>query len=277
MRPITLLALLFASLSVHSQDFASLETLYEEGEYQQVIDQLGKPTDPEGWLLLGDSFHKLGDFDKALFAYDGAEDITFKRFELYLHRGICLFSLGDYDRAREDLLNAHDLDQHDARIPYYLAAGAYMCDDFKLARNYLEDALRLDPDYYEAHYLKGAVYMMLGKPTTAEASFVACAEMKDDDQRLQINLALALQDQFRFEEAMAIFDKLVINSEDQVLKETYYHRGHCRFMMHQEDLACEDWANCADMGDTEAMELVAKTCSGKEKKAKKRKRVYMAF
>lgn len=254
----------------------AIETLYNDGAFEEVIERINEPQTPCEWLLLADSHHKLGAFEDALQAYDevidGSQDPS-----VLLHRGICLFSLAQYERSKDDLAMAYEEGLRDKRIPYYLAACDYMEGNYNRAIAYLKDALEIDPDYFDAHYLLGAAYLENGKPTSAQGAFEKCGALKPEDDRTQLNLAITLLDQFRFDDARTILDVLARSEDDSMARDAYYQRGCLRFQTHDRAGACEDWANAAELGDQDAIRLQDTICEGKKKKLVNRKKVYVSF
>ena len=250
--------------------------MYQEGAFEEIIQKLNEPQSSCEWLLLADSHHKLGAFEKALMAYDevmdGPHDPSSR-----LHRGICLFSLEQYDRSKEDLAIAYEEGLRDKRTPYYLAASDYMEGNFDRAIAYLNDALEIDPDYFDAHYLLGASFVESGKPISAQGAFEKCGELKPEDGRTQLNLAITLVDQFRFDDARSILDVLARSEDDAMARDAYYQRGCLRFQMHDRAGACEDWANAAELGDNDAIKLQSNICEGNRTKMVNRKKVYVSF
>ena len=64
--------------------------------------------------------------------------------------GVAFASLGEYDRAREYLLRAHDVQPTNATIVHALGLTAMRQNKLTEARYYFEQALRLDPNLIPA-------------------------------------------------------------------------------------------------------------------------------
>lgn len=254
-----------------------LEDLYEEGNYEEVIALLPEPQTAPEWMLLADALHKTGEFNTALDAYNNAESAGYEAPELHLHRGICLFSLEAYEYCLDELAIARTFLPGEPRIPYYFAAVSYMQHRYEMAERYLNDALKLLPDYYDAHYLSGAVSLELGNAAKAADAFSRCHTLKPDDYRSKLNIAIALSRDAAYSDARSLLDDIIDDAQDEVLRDAYYHRGVVRYRMHDDDGACEDWANAASLDDREAAELLTEMCEKQKKKLKDRKGVYVAF
>lgn len=267
---------MMAMVLVAQQETSPFE-LFNNEQYKAVIAALPEPATIDQHMLRADAHHKLGEFAEALDFYEAAEAAGCASFELYLHRGICLFSLQAYDEMRDNLSAAYDMNTGERRIPYYFAAAAYMQNRFKEAERYLDDALERFPDYFDAHYLKGAVLLEQGFAAEAADAFTFCNALKPGDERSKLNIAMALLAEEDYTKARDLLDELVHEAQGDVLRDAYYQRGVCRYRTHDDKGACEDWANAGDLGDREAQELNTTVCMGKRKRVKDRRGVYVAF
>lgn len=258
-----------------AQSLNELRERYQQGKYTDVLTSLYDQDGAEAAMLKADAHQKLGQFNEALMQYNRAEELKYAGADLYLHRGICLFSLNRFDDAQADLLRAREQSPSESRIPYYFAAMAYQENDFKRAMLYLNDALTLAPDYFDALYLMGAVHYEMGKPALAQKAFENCLNLRNDE-RSRLNLATMMLEQKQYKMAFEHFDVLVNSSDDEVARDAYYQRGVSRYETRDFKGACEDWANAADLGDTDAQTYGTTLCEGRGK-LRKRKSVYVAF
>lgn len=254
------------------------EALYLAGDFAEVIEQIEAPSTASEWMCLADALHKLEQFEEAEKAYLEAGAAGYDGPELLLHRAICRVSLGATEAATDDLIAAYNLLPEEARIPYYLAALAYASEDSKRGLAYLEDALTLDPNYYDAHYLKGAFFYELGKGKQASAAFERCLELRPEDERARLNMAMSEAAQLSFASSREQLDDLLLFTEDEeILRDAYYQRGALRYETRDFSGACEDWANAADLGDRDAEQHLLELCGDRKKKLKQRKGVYVEF
>lgn len=258
-----------------AQSFSDVRALYDTGKYAEVLTALSGIDEAEAAILRADAHQKLDQNEEALAAYNRAEALNYKEADLFLHRGICNVTLGRFDEAQTDLLKARELLPSEARVPYYFAAMAYQENDFKRALLYLNDAVSVNPDYFEAHYLMGAVHYEMGKPHLAEEAFQRCLELREDD-RSRLNLATMLLEQKQYKAAYEHFDNLVNSTDDELARDAYYQRAVCRYETRDFKGACEDFANAADLGDVDAQNYGSSLCEGRGK-LRKRKSVYVAF
>lgn len=268
--------ILGATLQMQAQSMQELQTLYVQEQYEDLLALLDAPSSADQHLLWADAHHKLGHFEEAMKGYLQAESAGENSFDLFLNRGICAFSLGDFQLTRSDLLKAKTL-REDQRIPYYFAAMAYMENNHKAAAVFIKDALQLDANYMEAHYLLGAIYLEQKKFSGAEKAFISCIELRPEFTQSKINLALCFIEQFKFDEAIGLLSSLIENLNDATLADAYYQRGVCHYQMHNTTLACEDWHQASELGDSFAKEHIAGICEGNQRKIKRKKDIYMAF
>jgi tetratricopeptide (TPR) repeat protein len=271
-----LLILLFSPWSGGwAQSLNELRERYQQGSYTEVLNALYDTDGGEAAILRADAHQKLGQFNEALMQYNRAEELNHAGDNLHLHRGICLVSLNRFEEAQADLLRAYEQNPSESRVPYYFAAMAYQENDFKRALLYLNDALSIAPDYFDAIYLMGAVHYEMGKPVLAEKAFQNCLNLRDDE-RSRLNLAAMLLEQKQYKAAFEHFDVLVNSSDDDVARDAYYQRGVSRHETRDFKGACEDWANAAALGDSDAQNYGTTLCQGRGK-LRKRKSVHVAF
>jgi len=263
-------------LQTEAQSILELRSLYDQGEYDAVLQKLPAPTTPAELLLWADAHHKLSHFDDAMRGYTQSELLGEQSTDLFLNRAICAFSMGDFELARRDLLTVKE-QKEDKRIPYYFGAMAYLDNNFKGATEFLKDALKLDQNYMDAHYLLGAIYLEQKKFLSAETAFIKCLNLRPEFSQSKVNLALCYIEQFKFQEAIDELNQLIESNTTDALTDAYYQLGVCYFQMHDTDTACENWTRAADRGDEDAKAHLAGICEGNQRRIKRRKNVHMAF
>ncbi len=260
------------------QSYDELYDLYLAAEYETVITALDEPNDGKQWMLRADALQKTGRLEDALNAYYMAEVEGYLKPDLLLHRAICQVSMQSFSSAREDLERASMMDDAEPRIPYYFAAISYAENDFSTCFNYIDEALRIKPDYFDATYLKGAALYEMNKLKDAEKAFRDCLEIIPNDERALLCLSMCIMEQLKFGQALDALDVLINSEDENIARDAYYQRGVCRYQLREYSGACEDWANAADLGDEDARELSGTVCNSKrKKKINPRKGVYVAF
>ncbi|MBY5956557.1 tetratricopeptide repeat protein [Membranicola marinus] len=107
------------------------------------------------WYNLGQAYSCVGDYEKALNAYEYAYLIE-PDFELgYQDRGDLLFELGRYAEALECYKEWYELTGPDAELMILIAHCHLKLNNFDKARRIFKKAKRLDPYNDEVYYLIG--------------------------------------------------------------------------------------------------------------------------
>jgi tetratricopeptide (TPR) repeat protein len=131
---------------------------------------------PDAHYLYGKIWYELKNYDSAYVGYKRAMSLNPEKAMYHNNVGTCLFSLGKYEEATKEFMEAMKLDKNDADPPFNLgsAYGAMgerlkMQNDlenankmFNLAIPNFEKAIRLKPDYKSAYRFLGATYINLG-------------------------------------------------------------------------------------------------------------------
>lgn len=270
------LLLCVSFLQMEAQTIQELRSLYEQEEYEAVLQKLAVPTTAGALLLWADAHHKLSHFDDAMRGYTQSELLGEQSTDLFLNRAICAFSMGDFELARRDLLTVKE-QKEDKRIPYYFGAMAYLDNNFKGAAGFLKEALKMDQGYMDAHYLLGAIYLEQKKFLNAEMEFIECINLRPEFSQSKVNLALCYIEQFKFQEAIDELTQLIESNTTDAFVDAHYQLGVCYFQMHDTATACENWTLAAEKGDEDAKAHLAGICEGNQRRIKRRKNVHMAF
>jgi tetratricopeptide (TPR) repeat protein len=263
--------------ALYGQSYDELLSLYVAEEYVALLTVLDEPESMAQWKLRGDALQKTAQFEQALEAYYMSEAEGNADAELYLHRAICRFALEHYDAALDDLENARRFGSTDVRLSYYEAALAFVNNDPSLCLHYIAEAVEANPNYFDAHYLAGALFYDEGQTKEAERAFLRCAQLNPAHERTQLNLAMVHIDQLRYGKAIDRLSPLLNSEDEAVVSEAYYQRGICRYETRDRTGACEDWANAADLGDADAKVLISGVCQSSKKQRLSRKSIYVAF
>jgi type IV pilus assembly protein PilF len=133
-------------------------------------------------------------------------------------------------KGEAELLTASDepVLRKRARIRLELAVGYFELGQSTIALDELKQSIAIDPNYSEAHQLKGLVYMRINEPKLAEISFKRAFELNPRDASLLQNMGWLMCQQSRFEESESFFlQALDIPKYDQRAK-TFRTLGLCR-------------------------------------------------
>ena len=117
-----------------------------------------------------------------------------------------------------------------ARFLVTLAQSEYDASTFDVARADAEQAIKLDPKLYAAHYLLGNVLFKTGSSEAADAEYRVAVQLSPNQPRTYYYLALALRAEHKESEEEAVLAK-AIALDDQ------YDLAHCemgRLLLNQD-------------------------------------------
>ena len=109
----------------------------------------------------------------------------------------------------------------------------------------LDLALQTMPQDPEIYYQRGLVYESLNLPEKALADYVACLQLDKRRTDARNNKAVQLAKLKRFDEAIITFSELVDLDREDFLG--YRNRGLCRFEMHDNAGALQDYDTALDL------------------------------
>jgi tetratricopeptide (TPR) repeat protein len=136
------------------------------------------PTLPLVHYLLGEFYLYKSNVPKAIEELELEQKINPGYAGTYDRLGDCYSRLGRYDDAQRALQRAILLDST-ATGPYILMGKVLIKKkDFVSAANYLQRALRMDPENYISHHLIGEAYRGLGRTADAERELKRAEELQ---------------------------------------------------------------------------------------------------
>lgn len=264
-------------LRVSAQPDAALQA-YREGRYSDAlaICQADASGNPGTHKLRGDCLQKTGKPSLALEAYQQARQDGYSGDDLFLHRGICLVTLGLPEEARPDLLLYLGRNPSSALAHYWLGTAEYIALDNGASLRWLNEALWLDSTSADAYFLRAANYVEMGKGLLALEDFEMAYRMNPQLHRAKLNMAVILLDMQRYRSAIEVLSELKLESLD-ITSEVLYYRGEAFFRMHDMEGACADWSEAAALGDADAAENYRRICTDRNGKVRFKRRSYAAF
>ncbi len=147
---------------------------YGKENYQTAIIYLEKtlqhmPGYPEALVLLGSSYKKTGNPQKALQCYKEALMNDPAQPEAYFNMGNIYAEAGKYTEAEKLYLQAIAVDPHAARAYNNLGNIYFSRGELLIAREYYDKASTLEPNYTSPLYHAGLVEYKLGNSARAES------------------------------------------------------------------------------------------------------------
>ena len=266
----------YTSIAQHAEE---LLNLYYQGEYSSVTNILvdDELLEPEALFIIANAFHKLEDYESALMYYEMCEGSASDLDDYFLNRAICEISVGDLVSAERHLFLHEDFVGDHPMVHYYFSVIDFEVMEYKSSLATLEMAIELNPEYYEAWYLKGAIYIETEQYEKGAACFNQVLEINPTHSSSELNLAICQIYLKEYNEAFNMLD-YIINQNSDLKAEALFYRGEANFYMHNKAKACEDWQKASFLGDTFADKNVKLICEkGKDSKHKPRKITRMAL
>lgn len=151
------------------------EAYFNDGDTEQALPYLegvlaSQPDHFEGLVYSGVIHQERGDADRAKALLSRAVAIHHDSFLANFSLGAVYASEGERDRAAELLTRAVEIDPVPQAL-FMLGSTLYEAGNVKEAINYLQEVLRHDPAYEEAHHLLGLAYLDRQWTRKALASF----------------------------------------------------------------------------------------------------------
>jgi tetratricopeptide (TPR) repeat protein len=183
------------ALGAGSAAFLEGAALVREGEHEAAVPRLQQATQQDAelepaWYYLGVALLKLERFAEAIPAFQKASELAEFRPGTRFHLGQIYEVLGDFERALETyaaevrIRRGRNVDEVlTAMGRTQLQAGEY--DDALLS---LDRAIADDPNFVEAHYLRGLTLDNRGEPEKAIRAFQKAKSILAERDRLQARL-----------------------------------------------------------------------------------------
>ena len=158
---------------------------YEQENYKSAIANCEEalqysPGYAEALVLMGSSYKKLGNRQKALQYYAEALERDPQQPEAYYNMGNIYAEAGNYDEAEKLFLLAISVDPYSARAYNNLGNIYFSKNLLQTAREYYNKARTLEPNYTSPLYHVGLVEYRLGNTAQAESLWHKVLEIEPD-------------------------------------------------------------------------------------------------
>lgn len=118
----------------------------------------------------------------ALFdGYFKDEPVSTTTNEAVFEQGLSLFNERKFPEALKELEKISANETNDWRVPYYIGSSHMMLKDYRLAADFLEQALALNTQNSGTLYALGVAYFKLGNLKLAKAYFASVLEINPND------------------------------------------------------------------------------------------------
>jgi len=263
------ISLLFFSATVFGQNTDVLidnaNNLYESGQYKQVIELLDGVVGTKEQMgaiefLLGDSEHKMDDFENAISHYNQAERNGKKSIELYFHRSAAYISLEKYNKAIKDLNKAIELQPGNAELFFYRAYAYTELEKPGMAILDYNRAILIKPDFYQAFYNRGAVQIELENLEKGSADLEKAEEIGGDKTDASFNLAIISYEKKEYDKAINMFYKLMETEDLNQKIDSYYYLAECYYELDDAEQSCRFFSMAMDLGDKDSEKIFHDFC-----------------
>ena len=202
-----------------------------------------------------------GNYEEALTSFSSAEQEGKHLVESYRGSGMAYMALGEYDKAVEAFDRAVDLTkekQKDVRkdILMYKATALYQSGDYEGAAKVC-DTIQTFGDSADAYYLQGLCYMELDEKDKAGVDFTTAVKLSPQDYDLLLNIYECYDDKNLSAEGDAYLQQaLAINSDDS---EDIYQKARIYYFLGDYDDAKTELNKMADSMDERSTMLLCRT------------------
>ena len=204
----------------HGALTAKAAGLFQSGDVggaAAIFDKLARGLGDAGsWSNLGVALKALGRVDPAEAAFREAIARDPNLASAHGNLANLLTGRGQHDDACERYRTALQLAPNEAETWRAYAVCLLAAGDIAAARDAVERALALDPGRASAHETLASVLRADGQPVAAVREYAIAAAGQPDDARTLCNMAIAVQDLGRFDEAEALFRRGLAARPDYV-------------------------------------------------------------
>ncbi|MBT0586052.1 tetratricopeptide repeat-containing sulfotransferase family protein [Alteromonas oceanisediminis] len=191
----------------HADSYFLLGIINSElGQFQKAIALIQKAlslrSEHEYYAYLAKCFAITGDFSQALAAIDHCIDTDLSANALDTI-GVALSRVGDHTRALHCFERALAVSQNNAQVYYNYAVSLKFSGDFSGSAQAFDQAIALNPDFYQAYFARSDLKIKNGAATRIEVLSQRFSQADSDDAALHYGHALAIEYQQlrRFDDA----------------------------------------------------------------------------
>ena len=175
-------------------------------------------------------YKEIKNFDKAIKFGLKALEINPKSDEATSNIGNILFEIGNCDKALLYFKKSISLNPHNAITIYNFAVCNLKLNNYQLADEAINLALRHQPDNHEFLNLKGQILREMGRHDASEEFFYKALDLNPNSVLTLNNLGILLQDKVKYKESLDIFKKALRIEPNNVnflcnIANSYLHIG----------------------------------------------------
>ena len=235
----------------NSDFYITLSDIYfAEGKVNKCKDALDKALDVntqsvEALLKLSELHLYLKEYAELHKNADKAIEINKNASQAYFIKGFAYKETNDSSNAVKYFLKTIELDPENYNAFMQLGL-MFSSKRNKLAIDYLNNALNINPKSIEAHYALGMYYQENGKPDEAIKTYKNIIAIEPFNKDAYYNLGyIYIEYKHNYEEAVKHFTKVI--EIDNNYAEAYYNRGYAYELLKEFTKARNDYKKASDI------------------------------
>lgn len=201
---------------------------YDEGEYDQALSDIQRAllidsTVAEFHYVQANIYYDYKRFEDAFFSYQKAVEFDNEHEKAILKLSQLELILQNYELAIEMVNKALKINPMNAS-GYYLKGFIYLdARDTATAISSFQTAIEVDPDHYDSYIMLGKIYSVKD-PEFSETYYEQAIALEPNSIEALYNMGVLLQDQERYLETYPIYDKII--AIDSAAYFAYYNKGY---------------------------------------------------
>ncbi len=211
-----------------------------------------------------EGLRELEDYLNAIKSYQEALHINDKFAQAYNGRGVCFRELGDLNLAQNDFHSAAELDRRDPAIAANLGDILVKFQRPTQAMQYLDRAIKLNPEDAESYRNRGAAHALLSEVEEGIADLTKAIELDAEDHETYQALANVYLREEDYQLAVDVLSKAIDNyvpeesSEPNTYIFGYLQRAAARMKLAKEgELPAEQASKLYDAVVADSEEILA--------------------
>lgn len=181
------------------------------GDYETAIKTTDEddPNRKDAAARLSSLLRDTGDYDDAVEVLRETVRVAGASAKIYTELGLIYIAQKRLDLAKLVLAKALELDAKDPAIANALATLALREGNAQLAFERFDQAVSLDPNYFDARFNKASVLLDAGDYARAKTELAVIVDKRPDDFAAAVSLGVALRGQKEFPEAKKVWDRVI--------------------------------------------------------------------
>lgn len=241
------------------------KSLYDQGNYQKaihILDQLieGDEEVFEALHLKGNCFQKQEKFVAAVEQYKEAEKLNHRSPDLLAHSGAAYINLTQYKEAEKKLKSALKQDPNHPEAHYFMGNVKYFTFNNAAALKHYNEAIKENPTYRDALYMRAAAYAEMGKYHLALRDYEAVLEIDPALSVARFNIAVIMLHNDQYDEAAEMMAQVDADALPNPA-DYYFNLAEATYFGGDRENACGLYQQAMELGDAESKQIYQRYCN----------------